>query len=116
MLSFPSWVLPLAAMLAAGLVAGFAAGLFGIGGGFVVVPALFVVLPLLGGVKAQYAHIAVGTSAATIIVTSIRSLRAHARRGAVEWDILKSWAPWVVLGSMLGVVLASHVDGRDLSL
>eukprot|EP01039_Chlorochromonas_danica_P013086 gene13086-15103_t len=65
------WAAPLVAMLAAGLLAGFAAGIFGIGGGFVVVPALFIVLPLLGGDHAQYAHIAIGTSAATIIVTSI---------------------------------------------
>jgi uncharacterized membrane protein YfcA len=115
-LTSSTWLLPLVAMLAAGLAAGFAAGLFGIGGGFVVVPALFVVLPLLGGVKAQYAHIAVGTSAATIIVTSIRSLMAHAKRGAVEWEVLKTWAPWIVLGSMMGVVLASHVDGKALTL
>ncbi len=109
-------VVPLLAMLAAGLLAGFAAGLFGIGGGFVVVPVLFVVLPLMGGLKAQYAHIAVGTSAATIIATSIRSLRAHARRGAVEWEVLKTWAPWIVLGSAFGVVLAGHIDGRGLTL
>ncbi len=110
------WILPLLAMLAAGLLAGFAAGLFGIGGGFVVVPALFVVLPLMGGLKAQYAHIAVGTSAATIIATSIRSLRSHSRRGAVEWEVLKSWAPWIVMGSALGVILAGHIDGRGLTL
>ena len=111
-----SWFVPLIAMMAAGLVAGFVAGLFGIGGGFMVVPALFLVLPLLGGEKAQYAHIAIGTSAATIIVTSLRSLRAYAERGAVEWEVLKTWAPWIVLGSMLGVILAGHVDGRGLTL
>src|SRR5580698_4157077 len=110
------WVLPLLAMLAAGLLAGFAAGLFGIGGGFVVVPALFIVLPLMGGMKEQYAHIAVGTSAATIVATSIRSLRSHALRGAVEWEILKTWAPWIVGGSALGVILAGHIDGRALTL
>jgi uncharacterized membrane protein YfcA len=110
------WIVPLVAMLAAGLLAGFAAGLFGIGGGFVVVPALFVVLPLMGGLKAQYAHIAVGTSAATIVATSIRSLRSHARRGAVEWEILKTWAPWIVAGSAIGVILAGHIDGRGLTL
>ena len=115
-LSFSVWVLPLIAMLAAGLLAGFAAGIFGIGGGFIVVPALFFVLPLLGGVKAQYAHIAVGTSAATIIVTSIRSLAAHAKRGAVDWDVLRDWAPWIVLGSVLGVALAGGIDGKVLTL
>ncbi len=111
-----TWIKALAAMLVAGLLAGFAAGLFGIGGGFVVVPALFAVLPLMGGDPGQYAHVAIGTSAATIIVTSIRSARSHAKRGAVDFDILKSWAPWVVLGDVVGVLLAGHVDSRVLTL
>ncbi len=107
---------PLVAMLAAGLLAGFAAGLFGIGGGFVVVPALLLVLPMLGGDPAQYAHVAIGTSAATIIFTSLRSLRAHARRDAVDFEVLRSWAPWLVLGCGLGVALADRVDGHVLLL
>lgn len=111
-----NWLLPLLAMLAAGLFAGFAAGIFGIGGGFVVVPALFVVLPLLGGTHEAIAHVAIGTSAATIIVTSIRSLLAHAKRGAVEFEVLKSWAPWIILGDGIGVLLAGHVDGRVLTI
>ena len=113
--TFP-WLVPLVALLAAGLVAGFAAGIFGIGGGFIVVPALFLVLPLLGGDKAQYAHVAIGTSAATIIVTSLRSLRSHAKRGAVEFEVLRSWAPWLVLGDAVGVVLAGRFDGHVLLL
>lgn len=111
-----TWLVPLVALLAAGLLAGFAAGIFGIGGGFVVVPALFLVLPLLGGDKAQYAHVAIGTSASTIIITSIRSLRSHAKRGAVEFEVLKSWAPWVVLGCGVGVLLADHVNGKVLTM
>jgi len=110
------WIVPLVAMLAAGLLAGFTAGIFGVGGGFVVVPALFIVLPLLGGDKGEYAHTAIGTSAATIIITSIRSLMAHAKRGAVDFDVLKTWAPWLVLGVSVGVMLAGHVDGRVLTL
>lgn len=110
------WLVPLISMLAAGLFAGFAAGIFGIGGGFVVVPALFVVLPLLGGTHDAIAHVAIGTSAATIIVTSIRSLLAHAKRGAVEFEILKTWAPWIILGDGIGVLLAGHVDGRILTM
>jgi uncharacterized membrane protein YfcA len=110
------WIAPLVAMLGAGLLAGFAAGLFGIGGGFVVVPALYLVLPLMGGLKGEYVHIAVGTSAATIVATSIRSLRSHALRGAVEWEVLRTWAPWIVTGSALGVVLAGHIDGKALTL
>ena len=111
-----TWLVPLVAMLAAGLLAGFAAGIFGIGGGFVVVPALLVVLPLLGGTKDAIAHVAIGTSAATIIVTSIRSLMAHAKRGAVEFEVLKTWAPWIIMGCGAGVLLASHVDGRTLKM
>ena len=111
-----NWFVPLAAMLGAGLFAGFAAGIFGIGGGFVVVPALFVVLPLLGGTHDAIAHVAIGTSAATIIVTSIRSLLAHAKRGAVEFEVLKAWAPWIILGDGIGVLLAGHVDGPVLTM
>ncbi|MDO7833977.1 sulfite exporter TauE/SafE family protein [Sphingobium sp. HBC34] len=111
-----TWLVPLVAMLGAGLLAGFAAGIFGIGGGFVVVPALLVVLPLLGGTHDAIAHVAIGTSAATIIVTSIRSLLAHAKRGAVEFEVLKAWAPWIVLGCGAGVLLASHVDGTTLKM
>ena len=111
-----TWLVPLLSMLAAGLFAGFAAGIFGIGGGFVVVPALFVVLPLLGGTPEAIAHVAIGTSAATIIVTSIRSLLSHAKRGAVEFEILKSWAPWIILGDGVGVLLAGHVDGHILTM
>jgi uncharacterized membrane protein YfcA len=110
------WLLPLAALLCAGLFAGFAAGMFGIGGGFVVVPAMLLVLPLLGGAKSEYAHLAVGTSAATIIVASLRSVSAHAKRGAVDFGILKSWAPWLVLGDAVGVVLAGRIDGQVLLL
>lgn len=111
-----TWLVPLVAMLGAGLFAGFAAGIFGIGGGFVVVPALFVVLPLLGGTHEAIAHVAIGTSAATIIVTSIRSLLAHAKRGAVEFEVLKAWAPWIILGDGVGVLLAGHVDGGVLTM
>lgn len=111
-----TWLVPLAAMLGAGLLAGFAAGLFGIGGGFVVVPALFVVLPLLGGTHEAIAHVAIGTSAAPIIFTSIRSVLSHAKRGAVEFDVLKQWAPWLILGDGVGVMLAGHVDGRVLTM
>src|SRR5580658_2385802 len=110
------WLLPLVALLAAGLFAGFAAGMFGIGGGFVVVPAMLLVLPLLGGMKSENVHVAVGTSAATIIVASLRSVTAHAKRRAVDFEILKSWAPWLVMGDVLGVILAGHVDGTGLLL
>lgn len=110
------FLFPLIAMLVAGLLAGFFAGIFGIGGGFVVVPALFLVLPLLGGAHDAIAHVAIGTSVATIIATSIRSLRAHAKRDAVEFEVLRTWGPWIVIGTGLGVLLAGRVEGRVLTM
>lgn len=116
MLESMDWLIPVVGLLGAGLAAGFAGGVFGIGGGFIVVPALLLMLPLLGGDKAQYAHVAIGTSAATIIITSIRSVLAHNRRGSVDFEVLKAWAPWIILGDGVGVLLASHVDGRILTI
>lgn len=111
----------LAAMLAAGLLAGFVAGMFGIGGGFVVVPALAAVFTLYAAGQdaadaSRTMHVAIGTSLATIIFTSLRSLQAHARRGAVDFDILRSWAPFVVVGVIGGIALAKVMDGSQLKL
>lgn len=104
------------ALLLAGAAAGFAGGLFGIGGGFVVVPALVFLLPLMGARPEQIAHVAVGTSLATIIFTSIRATMSHAKRAAVDFEVLKSWAPWVVIGTALGAWIAYYVSGEGLAL
>lgn len=108
----------ISAMLAAGALAGFVAGLFGIGGGFVVVPALASVLALLGtgGDSDKIMHVAIGTSLATIIFTSMRSVQAHAKRGAVDFEILRSWTPWVVGGVILGLIIARYMNGQALKL
>lgn len=105
-------------MLAAGLFAGFVAGMFGIGGGFVVVPVLALVLSVLpnGAGSAHIMHVAIGTSLATIFFTSLRSVQAHARRGAVDWGILKDWAPWVAAGVAAGVVMTGAMDATALKL
>jgi uncharacterized protein len=113
---FMPMALLISSLLVAGLAAGFAGGLFGIGGGFVVVPALIAVFHYFGVAESVVAHVAIGTSLATIIVTSLRSVQAHAARGAVDFDILKSWAPWVVLGVCGGLVLARSVDGTVMTL
>jgi len=113
--AFPSLVLPAVALLAAGVGAGFAGGLFGIGGGFVVVPAMVLLLPLLHAAPQQITHVAIGTSLATIIFTSLRSVAAHARRDAVDFGVLRSWAPWVALGTVGGIMLADRVSGPVLA-
>lgn len=115
------YLVPLLAMLGSGLLAGFLAGLFGIGGGFVVVPAILGVLSLsaqqTGAAEGdRIMHVAIGTSLGTIVVTSLRSLQAHARRGAVDFGILRAWTPWVVLGVGVGVLLADCMTGRALRL
>lgn len=104
------------ALLLAGAAAGFAGGLFGIGGGFVVVPALIFLLPLLDVAPEEIAHVAVGTSLASIIFTSLRSTRSHATRGAVDFDLLRSWALWVVLGTGVGTMVAGMISSRQLAL
>lgn len=104
------------ALLAAGAAAGFAGGLFGIGGGFVVVPALIFLLPLLGVVPEEIAHVAVGTSLASIIFTSLRSTQSHAKRGSVDFGLLRDWAVWVVLGTVIGTYVAGLVSSRQLGL
>ncbi len=109
-------LLPFLALLAAGAAAGFAGGLFGIGGGFVVVPALVLILPLLGAESSQVTHVAVGTSLATIIFTSLRAVGSHAKRGAVDGELLKSWAPWVVIGTVAGTLIADFVSSSTLAL
>ncbi|MGL4303104.1 MAG: sulfite exporter TauE/SafE family protein [Sphingomonas sp.] len=111
-----AWGPAILALLAAGLFAGFAAGLFGIGGGFVVVPAMIALLPLLGGSHAEYTHVAIGTSFATIVITALRSTLSHAKRGAVDFEILKSWAPWIIGGVGIGVMLARVLTGQALSI
>lgn len=113
-LSAPFLAIP--ALLVAGSAAGFAAGLFGIGGGFVVVPALMLLLPLVGVVPDEIAHVAVGTSLASIIFTSLRSAQSHAARGAVDFQLLRDWALWVVLGTGIGTLVAGAISSRQLAL
>lgn len=101
-------------LMAAGIFAGFVAGLFGIGGGFVVVPALLLVFTLFGVDPDTVTHVAIGTSLATIIITSLRSVSAHHKRGAVDFPIIREWAPGLALGVIAGLVLARYMDGRSL--
>lgn len=105
-----------AAMLVTGCVAGVLAGLFGIGGGVVIVPVLEAVLTFLKVDPAIRMHVAVATSLATIIPTSISSARAHHSRGAVDVDVVRRWAPFVLLGAISGAWIASQVGSRVLAM
>ncbi|WP_341702468.1 sulfite exporter TauE/SafE family protein [Ferrovibrio sp.] len=102
-------------LLAAGAVAGITAGLLGVGGGIVIVPVLWHLFSSIGIDEAVRMKVAVGTSLATIIVTSVTSVRAHHRRGAVDFDLLRSWGPWIFLGVLAGTALAGVVRGPVLT-
>ena len=110
------WLILGVAMLATGAVAGVLAGLFGIGGGIVIVPVLETALGVIGVDPAIRMHVAVGTSLATIIPTSISSARAHHARGAVNVDIVRRWAVFILAGALLGAWVASQVHSRVLAL
>lgn len=102
------------ALIGAGLLAGFVGGLFGIGGGIVIVPALYFVFTALGVDEGVRMHLAVGTSLSTIISTSWRSLSTHLKAGAVDVSVLKTWGPWISLGAVLGAVVAGLVNTETL--
>ncbi len=107
---------PLIAMLvAAGVFAGLMAGLFGIGGGVVIVPALYVAFGAFGVDDSVRMKLAVATSLATIIATSFRSVWSHYKRGAVDVRLLKSWVPWIMIGALAGSFFASAAPGRVLT-
>jgi uncharacterized membrane protein YfcA len=108
-------ILYLGVLAATGLFAGLIAGLFGIGGGVVIVPALFAVLTAFG-FEAHALHVAVATSLSTIIATSFSSLRAHARHGAVDFAVLRAWTPWVATGAGLGALAAGQMSTQALGL
>lgn len=99
-----------------GAIAGFTAGLFGVGGGLIIVPILYVVFTYLNHDPSVIMHMAVGTSLATIIVTSISSVSAHHKKGAVLWSVVRNLAPGLVVGAFLGAGIADLISGQGLQL
>lgn len=104
------------AYLALGVAAGFFAGLLGIGGGAVVVPILVMMFAAQGFPDAHLMHLVLGTSMATIIFTSISSMRTHHQHQAVNWSVVKTISPGIILGTLLGAQLAAHVPTRPLAI
>lgn len=102
--------------LAIGALAGFAAGLFGVGGGTIIVPLLFIVFTQMDYNPDVVMHLALGTSLATIIVTSISSLMAHHKNAAVIWPIFKNLAVPMAIGCFAGAGIAGWLSGFYLQL
>lgn len=106
----------IAGYLALGSVAGFFAGLLGVGGGAIMVPVLALMFAAQGFPEAHLMHLALGTSMAAIVFTSISSLHAHHRHGAVLWPIVLAIAPGILIGTFAGAQLASRVPTRPLAI
>ena len=98
-----------------GSFAGLVAGLLGVGGGLIIVPVLSWVFAQQGINHSVIIHLAVGTSLATIIFTSISSVRAHHRHGAVQWPVFFNITPGIIVGALLGAVIARYMPTRVLS-
>jgi uncharacterized membrane protein YfcA len=106
----------IAALLVLGAAVGFAAGLLGIGGGMLLVPFITILLTAKEFPKDLIVHMAIATSLATIMFTSISSVRAHHLRGAVSWHIVKLLAPGILIGSWIGPWIGKQMNGSALSL
>jgi uncharacterized protein len=96
--------------LVTGAVAGFFAGMLGIGGGAIIVPMLVWLFEAQGLPRAQVMHLAVGTALATFLFTSMASVRAHAGRNAIRWDIGWRMTPGIIAGGLIGSGLSRHVS------
>lgn len=109
-------ILPIIALALTGAFAGILAGLLGVGGGIVLVPAFFYVFSAAGYGGPQLMQICLATSLATIIVTSLRSVLAHNRKGAVDWDILRQWAPGIGIGALAGALIVGSLRTETLAI
>ncbi len=105
-----------ASIAVAGLIVGVLAGLFGVGGGAVIVPVLYQVLLIQDFDPDIRMHVAIGSSLGVIIPTAIRSFLAHKRRGAVDMVLLKRWSPWIIVGVAIGAAIADLVSGEEMKI
>ncbi len=110
------WIPLILCLLALAALAGFLAGLLGIGGGLVLVPGLYFIFRYLDYTADNIMHLAVGTSLATIIATGLSSARAHWKRGSVDFDLVKKIGVGMVIGVGVGTYIASETTGMGLKV
>lgn len=108
------WITYILSLLAAGVASGFAAGLFGIGGGIVRVPLFLFLFPIFGVHASVVMHLAAGTSLTLAIPSSISASRAQYKAGNIDISFLKTWIPALVVGVVLGLIIMRYVSGRFL--
>ncbi len=99
-----------------GVIVSLIAGMFGVGGGLVLVPALYMLLSLQNFPHVHIMHIALGTTMMSMIVTSLVSMNAHRKLGNIDWSIAKTMAIGLVIGSMIGPMIASRLPTKQLTL
>jgi uncharacterized membrane protein YfcA len=99
-----------------GLFVGFFAGLLGIGGGLILVTLMVYLFTLQGFPADRLLHLALGTSITSIVFTSVSSLRAHHKHGAVRWDIVRAAVPGLIAGTLLGTVVADQLKSQYLAI
>jgi uncharacterized membrane protein YfcA len=104
------------AYLAIGAAVGFLAGLLGIGGGMVLVPMLFFVFTAKGFPVEHLMHLSLATGLATILFTSLSSVRAHHRHGGVDWSVARAMAPGIMAGSLAAALAAGLIPSRPLAV
>lgn len=105
----------IAILLLMGLGGGFAAGLLGIGGGMVLVPFITMIFSARGFPAHLVVHMAIATSLATILFTSLSSMRAHHAHGAILWPVVRLLAPGILVGSWIGPWIATHLNTAVLA-
>jgi uncharacterized membrane protein YfcA len=103
------------ALIGTGIVAGLLAGLLGVGGGIVIVPILYFLFQSFGVSADSAMVIATATSLATIVPTSISSIRAHNKKGNVDFELLKVWGGFILIGVLAGSWLVTRVNGQMLT-
>ena len=104
------------ALVTTGVFAGILAGLLGVGGGIVIVPVLFFLFQSFGVSSESAMLVATATSLATIVPTSISSIRSHSQKGNVDFDLLKRWAAFILTGALVGSWLVTRVEGTMLTM
>jgi uncharacterized membrane protein YfcA len=111
-----TWLVGLAlSLVVTGVIAGLMAGLMGVGGGIVIVPVLYHLFTFLGVDESVRMHVAVGTSLATIIPTSIISSYSHYKRGSLDASVLKKLVPGVIIGVIIGAIGSGYLKGEMLT-
>lgn len=111
-----SIALLLAVIAVAGAIAGIISGLLGVGGGIILVPALFYVFGVMGFHSDHIMQVCVATSTGTIIFNSLRAIQGHHKRGAVDFGLLRQWGPFIAIGSVIGVFAAAALHSDQLQL